>query len=221
MNKFSEFEMGCAFEKALLDGKILSSHQFTVLAKEITSQQGIPDFVAMKQIDDADYTHYLSENLQVSCKILACLKYFSGRRYEYIRKKTVLADPILKRTLNDLINKNFISKEKQLYFLNEQDKFNIDIWAFELKLDDWKRALFQALQYKAFASHSIVVFPDWKEDILKKNIHIFKNLNVGVLIFNNDKLKTKWINRPKKKQPISKWQQLYMFFKLLNASNQK
>ena len=95
--------------------------------------------------------------------------------------------------------------------------FESDIWAFELKLADWRRAIFQALQYKAFASYSVTVFPLEKEKILQDNIDVFKELNIGLMLLDIETSKSKWLNRPKKSKPISRWQKLYVFFKVINS----
>ena len=57
---------------------------------------------------------------------------------------------------------------------------NQTLMAFEMKLDDWKRALHQAYRYSYFADHVIVVLPITKIKTASKNINIFKDLNIGL-----------------------------------------
>lgn len=112
------------------------------------------------------------------------------------------------------MEENFILKKGSLYYLNSEIILQEEIWAFELKLADWKRAIFQASQYKAFASYSVAVFPAEKENIIRENIQSFKKLNIGVLIFDLKNKKSKWLSRSKKSKPVSKWQMVYILLKL-------
>ena len=222
MYKFNEAEMGYAFEQAILQSNILQSCKFNFLNKEIASYQGIPDFVAMR-IHNNNIINLGEDNLlslESSAKVLACLKVYAGRTERYIKNNTDLSDGMLKKVLRELLEYNYIKKQDGLYYLYLYNKVKVDIWAFELKLEDWKRALFQALQYRAFADYSVTVFPSEKENLLKSNIELFDKFNIGVLVFNVKNKKCKWLNRPKKKEPISKWQKLYMLFKL-NMLNKK
>jgi hypothetical protein len=57
------------------------------------------------------------------------------------------------------------------------------MWAFELKLSNWHRAVFQALQYAAFASHVFVVMPQSKSNVAIANRDLFARLGVGFLLF--------------------------------------
>ena len=87
--------------------------------------------------------------------------------------------------------------------------FDVDLWAFELKLKNWKRALYQATQYKSFSSNVFTVFPNYKKDLLEKNIHYFKNLNIGCILMNTDTNEISILNYPKKEELIRGSQYLY------------
>ena len=153
-----------------------------------------------------------------SCSvILSILKRNSGRKKRYIKEKTSLSDATLNRALRELLINKLVIEKDGLYFLAVNDDPNKNnIWAFELKLSNWKRALFQALQYKAFANYVAVVLPYEKERVLQQNLSTFISLNVGVLLFDPKGKKTKWLRRPKKEPSISKWQTLFMLAKISN-----
>lgn len=214
MYHFSESDMGDVFEKALLKSKIFKKYKLNVVERELVSHQGIPDFVAMHKLSDAN--NVVLFHPEASCKILACLKKKSGRSIKYIKKTTGLSEYIIKKALKNLIEKDLVNEDKELFYFSS-DMFESDIWAFELKLADWKRAIFQGLQYKAFATYSVTVFPMEKEKIIQTNINLFKKLNVGALIFDIETSKSKWLNKPLKSKPISKWQKIYMHIKILNS----
>jgi hypothetical protein len=63
---------------------------------------------------------------------------------------------------------------------------NLELWAYELKLRDWKRALYQALRYRKFASRVCVVMPPNAKHLLQQNSGLFRRLGVGALVFDPD-----------------------------------
>lgn len=214
MYEFNEFEMGRLFKQSLVENKILKAYRFNVIEGEVTSQQGIPDFIAIETKSNGLYYKNQLTHIEATSKLLALLKKFSGRKFDYMKDNTGLSENVLKKALREAMEENFILKKGSLYYLNSEIILQEEIWAFELKLADWKRAIFQALQYKAFASYSVAVFPAEKENIIKENIQSFKKLNVGVLIFDLKNKKSKWLSRPKKSKPVSKWQMVYILLKL-------
>lgn len=223
MIDFSELDMANAFEIALRKKLIKGVPEFDVLYREVTCQQGIPDFIGLpseENIINCDFS--LLSSVESSSMILSFLKYHSGRKKAYIREKTGLSDGTLNKTLKELIANNFIVESDNLYYLSPSvAPENNNIWAFELKLSNWKRALFQSLQNKAFANYSIAVFPMEKEKILHQNIAVFTNLNVGVLLFDFSSGNSKWLRQPKKERALSKWQTLFLLGKVSSQKSQE
>ena len=60
----------------------------------------------------------------------------------------------------------------------------IRVFAFELKLRNWKRALSQAFKYSAFAHFSYVVLDDAHTQPSLQNIHLFEKANIGLISVN-------------------------------------
>lgn len=67
-------------------------------------------------------------------------------------------------------------------FLHEKNN-DISIVAFELKLQNWKKAIVQAFRYRSFSNISYVVMPVNKVSAAAKNINMFKQFNVGLATF--------------------------------------
>ena len=216
MVEYSELEMSITFESAIKKQSIKGLPSFELLFKEVSCQQGIPDFVGLSSarfIQAHDFSNLSST--ESSSIILSLLKHKAGRRKSYIKKKTNISDATLNRVLRELQSNNFIIEKNDLYYLSVEDvPTNDTIWAFELKLSNWKRALFQALQYKAFANYSVVVFPFEKEKVLRQNLSTFTEFNVGILLFDSKSQKAKWLRRPQKEKSISKWQTLFLLGKI-------
>lgn len=223
MRELTELQMSIAFDNVLRSSYINGIPPFDLVYREVICQQGVADFVGLTNSNFELFNH-LEElsHLESSSQILSLLKPKAGRTKSYLKSKTGLSDITLNRVLKDLCEKKYIIKSNNVYTLS--DKFNfskINIWAFELKLSNWKRASFQALQYKAFANYTVVVFPYEKETILREHRNSFRELNIGILLFDTATLKTKWILHPKKEQPISKWHTCFTLGKMANQFSQE
>lgn len=58
-----------------------------------------------------------------------------------------------------------------------------DLWAFELKLDDWKRCLFQTLVCRSYAAKVTAVFPAAKIKHITQIAPTFAQHGIGVMLF--------------------------------------
>lgn len=223
MIQFSELEMANRFEHAIKSSIIRCIPPFDIVYRELKCQQGIPDFIGIPSdrfVTTFDFSTLTS--IESSSVILSFLKYHSGRRKSYLKEKTALSDNLLNRSIRELQDNKFIIESNGLYYLSPQmESFNDNIWAFELKLSNWKRALFQALQNKTFSNFSIVVFPFEKENVLKQNLEVFVRLNVGVLLFDASSLKTKWLHHAKKEHSVSKWATWFLLGKVSSQKSQE
>lgn len=77
-----------------------------------------------------------------------------------------------------------------------------EIWCFEGKLRDWKRALYQATRYRAFAHRSFVVMPENAVWPAESQVHQFRLARVGLLALDS----AGWIQMitsPRPQQPRS------------------
>lgn len=211
--------MANAFESAIKASAIKSLPNFDLVYREVVCQQGIADFVGLTSAASVFLNNNLEElsSTDSSSQILSLLKLNSGRKIKFLSGRIGITDATLNRVLKELISKNYVVKKNELYYLSKS--YNLDktnIWAFELKLSNWKRALFQALQYKAFANYSVVVFPLAKEKLIKENLDPFQKLNIGVLLFNPETLESKWISRAKKEHSISRWHTVFLLGQISN-----
>ena len=172
-----------AFECAIKSMLIKELPNFESVYREL---QGSADFVGFpheKVIATYDFSNLSS--LEHSSLVLSILKYNSGRTRNYIKERTGITDTALNRTLRELKANDFIAKKKNLYFLSDSFVQESDnIWAFDIKAPNWKRALQQAGLHKAFANYVVVVRPFEEEEALQEKLELFAELNVGLLLFN-------------------------------------
>lgn len=208
-----EFEVLDSFERVLKASLIKELPAFERMYREL---QGSADFVGFpheKLIGTYDFSKLSS--LEHGSLVLSILKYNSGRTRDYIKERTGITDTALNRALRELKANDFLLKKKNLYFLSPSFVQESDnIWAFDLKAPNWKRALQQAGLYKAFANYVIAVRPFDEEEALQAKVDLFAELNVGLLLFNAQTLEFKWLKRPLKDNALSKWQKLFFLGRL-------
>ncbi|MGD8778783.1 MAG: hypothetical protein PVH88_07455 [Ignavibacteria bacterium] len=77
------------------------------------------------------------------------------------------------------------------------------ITSFEIKIKDWRTAVKQAFRYKFFSNRVIVVLPNENIKSARKNLHIFKELEVGIWSFDFVNRKIDKIYTPRKKKELS------------------
>lgn len=76
------------------------------------------------------------------------------------------------------------------------------IIAFEIKINDWKKAIFQAYRYKYFSNQSIAILPQTFK-VKPLHIKIFKSAKVGLWLYDKRMVKIKRIYTPRYAKPYS------------------
>lgn len=149
--------------------------------------------------------------------ILAFLRQKQFRTPEYIIRNTGFNSKIVMRELNYLCRVGICQKNDAGNFRFSDDFYMpiAHIHSFELKMSNWKRALFQAVRYKNFSEYVSVVMPIEKEQVLLDNIRAFEECNVGALLFDAEKYVLKTLYRSKKNSTVSLQHLYYMSGKLL------
>lgn len=223
MNKISEFDMAKSFAETLKEKRISRQQNYDYIFQEVVCQQGIADFVCINTNGLFEKYKFGKVSSMENCsQILSLLKLNTGRTYSFIEQQTGLPTSTLHRTIKEIINYGYVREDSNLLYRCIPDiSSKTTTWAFELKLSNWKRALFQALQYKAFANYSVVVFPYDKQNVLKKNLHFFKNLNVGILLFDALEKQSKWLFYPRKETPISRWHSFFLLGRIISQPSEE
>ena len=189
---------------------------FENVLREIPCKEGIADFICYKQ------TNFLRKNSSIICEInklvgksfIPVISVLMRNDKQTIENISLLSGYNTKRLrkIIDILSDFNVLKENKLHqyslYANWKN-FDVDLWAFELKLKNWKRALYQATQYKAFSNNVFTIFPSYKKNLLEKNIHYFKNLNIGCILMNSDTNELMVLNYPKKEELVIGSQYLY------------
>jgi hypothetical protein len=204
----SEEQLAVAFEEVITNGAWASYYSpFTRMLREVACLQGRPDFVGLHAGAtniSMDQTDQLAAVLKVpsTTRILSLLHYAAPRTEKYLLRASGFSLPVVRR-LTYVLSSSF-------------PKIQWELWAFEIKVDHWQRALYQALQYRAFAHRVTVVLPERWVHRAEHNINRFSLLNVGVIALDVDKKAIRFINRPKKRSPASRFHNLFALGKFLH-----
>lgn len=220
----SESFLATVFEDYLRNKCFKEFPKFKLIAREIICRQGVADFItitghSLKKKYFAKINHVFDGSTESYIKVFSLLRHFIPRNEKFIAENSGLSLKTIKNILTNLRHKRAILELPNGFFiLSPRWRMkSMELWAFELKISNWKRALFQSLQYRAFADRLIIVFPAEKENLIRKNIEQFKKFKVGVMIFDALKEKYKILLKPIKNKPASKAHRIFALSRLASS----
>lgn len=191
MPNYSESDFADAFQSCLVDAHGLRGlTEFSALYREVVCRQGRADFVAVARYDQGATSQPnrspLSFRLTESAAtLMSFLKPRSPRTLNYLVLHSGLTRETARRTLRDLACAGAVSNATDSsYLLDPAWKRPLEnLWAFELKLHDWRRALFQACQYQAFADSVCIVMPSKQSPYAPIRSDVLSAVGVGLILF--------------------------------------
>lgn len=176
-----------------------------IIIREFDCWQGRADLVTADLENLFIKTEFASAMANLTtAKIISLLHFRAPRTAKFIQERLGFSESTVQKGLNELIKIKAVKRMKNSYLLNDQiDIPNVEFNAYEAKLHDWRRALYQATQYFGFANYSWVVMPERNIKAALNNIKAFQYNKVG-LISVDDYGKVKIQLRAKKNQPRRK-----------------
>jgi hypothetical protein len=214
---YTENEMGDAFEVRASSKKGLPGiGRFWRVFREVDSWRGRPDFVCLQKEGNEELPKSTEGLGLVGATILAALNRSTGQPLELIHQKTGYAESSVKQALVRLLVGGFIKKDR-----NDKYKLvpgrgldDLETIAFELKLKNAKRALYQAQQYKCFADRVYVVVPPQLVDSFGKYQETMTIWGFGLASFVPIRKRFRVEVQSKGKRPETKHQ---AFYTIMNA----
>ena len=212
----NEEELVQCFVEQLTSDNALAVGEFGLVAKEVVCKQGITDVVAVKRPLDISTMEALQSctSLNEASGILGELKENAPRTRSYLVSSHVVSKRSISRTLFELMEGSLVSETSEGKYIsrvaNEISK--MEIWSFEAKISDWRRALFQAAQHAPFSTYSYIVVPANKKKIIQKNSETIRRYGVGVIICSKDN-SIEVIIAAKKNKKLVKRDELYVLAK--------
>ena len=77
------------------------------------------------------------------------------------------------------------------------------LFAFEIKMSDWRKALSQAYRYRYFANKAVVILPFSDAERAKLYCSTFKALGIGLWAFDKNSGQIKKIYTPRYRRPLN------------------
>ncbi len=219
---FSEKDMADAFQVLASSKKGLPGiGGFWRVFREVASCHGRPDFVCLRRNSSSDYFPSSSKLGLVGASVMASLNGSTGQTLEMIQQKTGYAISSIKTALSQLVIDGFVRKTKNDKFRIVSPTFfgKLETIAFELKLKNVKRALFQAQQYRCFADKVYIVVPPQLVSKFEKHKEVMSLWKIGLASY--DPLNNKFcvVIKSQSKKPKTKHQVIYTVMNAIsNAS---
>ena len=144
---------------------------------------------------------------QPTCsRILATLKPEAARREDFLLARSGVAGRTFRRWLLRLLEVGLVRESgKGSYVLGPQFSVpDIEICSFEFKLDNWRRAFYQAKRYRTFSHRVYVVMPPRAAmRVAAEWLAIFERFNIGLISHDADGSSER-ILASRKQQPASR-----------------
>jgi hypothetical protein len=156
---------------------------------EVECRQGIPDIIGLscdwRPSSFPSFRGNCGVSLSAASDILALFNNRDCHTTEYLTSHSGLSKDLARQTINALCELGLASRTPKgsVKLRVDLSWLESDMWAFELKLHDWRRALFQTLQYRAFASYEVLVMPSEKRNVISRQLRLFESAGVGVVLF--------------------------------------
>jgi hypothetical protein len=190
---------------------------FQAVYREVTCRQGIADFVGVvrttREENSSRSAHLLPAcSLDVASQILGILVIAENPMTTIdLVARTGVSFRTVRSTLGHLVDSSCLNVTPSGSYALPRSTGSPwpDMWAFELKLSNWRRAIFQALQYAAFASHVLVVMPQSKSRVAADNGDAFSRVGVGLLLFDPQTCHVRQVVPARRIGPASPSQALY------------
>ncbi|SED14659.1 hypothetical protein SAMN05443246_5899 [Paenibacillus sp. GP183] len=161
-----------------------------IIMREVDCWQGRADIVeaAVENIRPCFTEHQLQLMSHYTCSyLISLLHHNSVRTREYLHNNSGVSIKTTDKWIQELRLANIFTELSTDRFVLGTSFLLPDIYfvAYEVKLHNWKRALYQAIQYKGFSNESYVVMPQNNISPAINNIEAFKANNIGLIEVNN------------------------------------
>lgn len=209
---YSEAEMAEAFQRLLLSENGLPGvGRFGAIYREISCCQGRPDFIALRFKSSSDQRNSISAPGLVGPAILQNLKPKAPRTFDYLIGKLEFGRESIRKSLRLMIENGYIEQvESGAYRLStEMNHEKPEIWTFELKLNNPKKAVFQAQQSRAYAERAIIVVPPGQGRNYERFRETMQRWHVGLSTFDPTTGVFRFIRKGRKARALSPTQQFY------------
>ncbi len=218
---YTEKEMADSFVGILRSQKGLPGiGPFDGVYREVSCHQGRPDFIALRKKQGHRRLRFPKTTGLVGPSVLAILRPKAPRTFDYLINHSEFSKDSIKKSLQQLIASGQVEKTKTGAFRlgKAASQLQIELWTFELKLSDPKRAVFQAQQSRAYADRAIIVARPGQEKTYKRYIQAMRRWGIGLATFNMVTREFRLLRRGRRSLAFSPQHRLYAVSHLLSVS---
>jgi DNA-binding transcriptional ArsR family regulator len=143
---------------------------------------------------------------QPTCsRILETLKPQAARRECYLQARVGVARRTFRRWLAELLRAGLVSSPREdRYVLGPRFSLpEIEICSFEFKLENWKRAFYQAKRYRTFSHRVFVVMPPRAGARVNGSLEHFRTFNIGLITHDADGTSQR-VLPSRRREPVSR-----------------
>jgi len=181
-----------------------------VLAHESTCSEGRADIVWGRFEPGQSPTQFRKHSALLrnptASRLLAALRQRTAQSEGDLIERLGVTLPVFRKWLRALLEAGFIVETSDHRFRTISSRVFpiVEICSFELKLKDWRRALYQATRYRSFSHRVFVVMPSERANVAFRYQDSFRKANIG-LVSHNATGDTKVLIRPVKRQPNAEY----------------
>jgi hypothetical protein len=192
---------------------------FGAAFREINCLQGRPDFIAFRGKASTTRSMTLESIGLAGAAVLALLKSRSPRSLDYLLRLSGYSPITTRKAVDILETHQFVRETKRgCYVLGRSARpFDWETWAFELKLNDPRRAIFQAKQTKTFADRVIIVVPPSQLRNYNRFSEAIVRWGIGLAGFDPCTQEFYLERKPRKTRPLSRQHRIYAIAQILAA----
>jgi hypothetical protein len=179
-----------------------------IICSELDVWHGIPDVVVATTNGNMGWAellvpcHLKRLNL-TTAKLLSQLRLGSYKSLSEISKSIGFSSRTLSEHLQVLETAGLVRcKGSSARLLRPTKSPFFDVAAFEVKVSDWRHALYQATHYRAFAHRSSVALPDAKARSVAIHKETFRRFGIGLLGIKAPST-INWYVKPVRRLPFS------------------
>lgn len=219
---FTEEQMADAFERVLRAREALPGvGRLSRVFREVDCHRGRPDFVGLARGSTRFLTGQTVAMKFAGSLVLSFLHERAPRSLDYLVAESGLSVRTTRTALTELVRRRYVRRTVNGSFTLNPTKplRQAQVWAFELKLDKPKRAVFQAQQYRSFAQRVLIVVPASQLDLYEKFSLAMRRWGIGLASFDPFTLDFKIHKRPRVGAPHSRHHQAYALFQLMGIQS--
>lgn len=177
---------------------------------ELDCRQGRPDAVLSpdRALGVGEWDENISRVLATpSCaRVLSVLKRRGRRSLAYLHRSTGLSRGVLREALRELIEEGLARECKNSTYVRGPSALpSLEMWAVEFKVKNWQRAIYQALQYRAFSHRVIILLDSNYVHRIEPHLERLHQLSVGVGAIDQERESIRTLSFPRKSTPASRF----------------